>query len=150
VRVRGGGAAIAEASGARYDLIDIGLLDAFGASAAGLTALQESPLYTVEALEAYLRRLRPGGYLAITRWLALPPRDALKLVATAAEAIRRSGGGDPAKRVALIRSLRTVTILVKNGDLEPGDLAAIRSFCAARSFDVEYGPGMDPRRRPGA
>ncbi len=138
------GRRFAEAAGGRYDLIDLGLLDAFGAGAAGLTSVHESTLYTVEAFEAYLRRLRPGGLLAVTRWLTLPPRDALKLVATASDAIRRSGGGDPARRIAVVRSLRTVTILVKNGDFAPADRSAIRSFCAARSFDVEYVPGMAP------
>ena len=133
----------AEGGGEAYDLIDIGLLDAFGASAAGLTALAESPLYTIEAFEAYLRRLAPRGVLSITRWLTLPPRDSLKLVATAAEAIRRSGG-DPARRIAVVRSLRTVTILVTRGDLALPDVAALRSFCDERSFDVEYAPGMDP------
>jgi hypothetical protein len=55
-----------------YDLVAVALLDAFGATAAGLHALSESYLYTVEALEAYLARLAPGGVLTITRWITLP------------------------------------------------------------------------------
>lgn len=43
-----------------YDLIQVALLDAFANSAAGLGALSESHLYTVEALEAYLARLAPA------------------------------------------------------------------------------------------
>jgi hypothetical protein len=66
-----------------YDLIQVALVDSFSASSAGLYALSESYLYTVEALQAYLRKLNPGGYLAISRWVKMPSRDAPKLFATA-------------------------------------------------------------------
>jgi hypothetical protein len=99
-----------------YDLIQVALLDAFGSSAAGLGALSESHLYTVEALQAYLARLAPGGLLAITRWVALPPRDSLRLFATAIAALERRGVADPGRSLAMIRSWNTVTLLVKNGE----------------------------------
>jgi hypothetical protein len=70
-------------SDTRYDLIHIGLLDSFGASGAGVQAQSESYIYTVEAIREYLVHTTPGGMLAITRWLKLPPRDGPKLVATA-------------------------------------------------------------------
>ena len=50
------------AHGDRWDLIQVALLDAFGASSAGLYALSESYLYTVEALQEYLRAPRAGGH----------------------------------------------------------------------------------------
>jgi hypothetical protein len=56
-----------------YDLVQIALLDSFGASSAGLYALSENYLYTVEALGEFLAALRPGGMLSITRWIKLPP-----------------------------------------------------------------------------
>ncbi len=127
--------------GDRYDLIQVALLDAFGASSAGLYALSESYLYTVEALQEYLRHLEPGGMLAITRWVNLPPRDILKLFATAVVALE-SSGGRPAEQLALIRGWRTATLVVKNGALTAADIAALREFCRARSFDVAYFPGV--------
>jgi spermidine synthase len=139
---------VAEARGfvatsrARYDLIQIPLVDSFAAAAAGTLSLNASYLYTIEAFEAYLQRLRPGGYLAITRWLKLPPRDALKLFATALEALARTGVDDGGRRIALVRSLSTTTLLVKNGVLSDADIAALRRFADARSFDVAYYPGM--------
>ena len=63
----------------QYDLIQVALLDSFAASGSGLQALSESYLYTVEAIQEYLKHTAPGGMLAITRWLKLPPRDNLKL-----------------------------------------------------------------------
>jgi SAM-dependent methyltransferase len=128
----------------RFDLIQLPLLDSFGATAAGVHSLHESYIYTVEAFRDYLRALRPGGMLAVTRWLKLPPRDALRLFATALEALEGEGVAEPARRLALIRSWQTTTLLVRNGPFTPEDIGAIRTFAADRSFDVAYHPGIAP------
>ena len=126
----------------RYDLIQVALLDAFGTSAAGLHGLNESHLYTVEALQEYLDHLNPGGMLALTRWISLPPRDVLKLFASARQALENSGIAKPALRLALIRSWRTATLLVKSGEFSVAEIAALKQFCQSRSFDVAYYPGI--------
>ena len=125
-----------------YDLIQISLLDSFAASAAGLYSLSASSLYTIEAFSAFLRRLAPGGILAITRWLKVPPRDSLKLVATARAALESQGVSDASRRLALIRGWNTVTLLIKNGPLGAPELEAIREFCATRGFDLGWLPDM--------
>lgn len=130
------------ASDKHYDLIQVALLDSFGTAAAGLYGLSENYLYTVEALQAYLSRLSPGGMLAVTRWLTLPPRDALKLFATAVTALEHSGVTNPSARLVMIRGWKTVTILVKNSDFTTPEVAAIRKFCSTRSFDLAWHPGM--------
>ena len=130
------------ASDRRYDLIQVALLDSFGAASAGLYGLSENYLYTGEALQAYLDRLAPDGMLAVTRWLTLPPRDALKLFATAVAVLERSGVTNPSSRLAMIRGWKTVTLLVKNSDFTAQEIAAIREFCRTRSFDPAYFPGM--------
>jgi SAM-dependent methyltransferase len=131
-----------EASSWHFDLIQVALLDAFSSAAAGLHGLAESYLYTVEALQAYLDHLRPGGLLAITRWVTLPPRDALKLFATAVAALEASGVPDPGARLAMIRGWKTATLLVKNGPFTPAEIAAVQAFCAARAFDPVWYAGM--------
>lgn len=129
-------------SGKRFDLIQIALLDAYGASSAGLYALSENYLYTVEALREYIQHLNPGGFLAITRWVKMPPRDSLKLFATAVDAIKSAGNPHPGKQLILIRSWQTSTLLVKNGPVTPSEIAALQAFCDERSFDVDYYPGI--------
>jgi spermidine synthase len=130
------------ARAARYDLIQVPLLDAFAAAAAGTVSLNASFVYTVEAFDMYLDHLEPGGYLAITRWLKLPPRDSAKLFLTALRALERRGAADPARQLALIRSWETTTLLVKNGPLAPADIERIRAFADERSFDLAYYPGI--------
>ncbi len=133
-----------EAVTARFDLIQVALLDAFSAAAAGLHGLAESYLYTVEALRAYLDHLRPSGLLAITRWVTLPPRDALKLFATAVAALEAQGVANPGARLVMIRGWKTATLLVKNGSFTAAEIAVVEAFCAARAFDPVWYPGMPP------
>ena len=132
---------VARGSGS-YDVIQVPLLDAFGASAAGLQALNESYLYTVEALGALIGRLAPGGLLAITRWVDLPPRDGPKLFATAVSALEGMGAEDPGARLAWIRGWKTHTLVVKNGAFSPDDAARLAAFAEERSFDVNWVTGM--------
>jgi hypothetical protein len=83
-----------------FDLIEVSLLDSFAASSAGLYALNESYLYTVEAMRAMLGKLNPDGFLAVTRWIKLPPRDTLKLFATAVSALEKSGIENSGEHIA--------------------------------------------------
>ena len=126
----------------KYDLIQLALMDSFGASSAGLYALNESYLYTIEAFSDYLARLSPGGYLAITRWIKMPPRDILKIFATAVAALEANGVKDVGTRLLLVRSWQTGTLVIKNGAIEPSEINQMRKFCEARGFDVAYFPGI--------
>jgi SAM-dependent methyltransferase len=126
----------------RYDLIQMAMVDAFGASSAGLHSLNEDHLYTIEALQLYLRHLKPGGYLSLTRWLKLPPRDTFKLFATALEALERSGVLDPQKQLVLIRGWQTTTLVIKNGPLSDGEIGKMKRFCDDRFFDTAYYNGL--------
>ena len=127
----------------RYDLLQVALLDSFAASGAGTHALNESYLYTREALGEYYAHLREGGVLAITRWLKVPPRDTLKLFATAVAALEQAGVQRPDEQLALIRSWQTSTLLVKKGKFSATDLDKLRAFTERRSFDVAYYPGIE-------
>jgi spermidine synthase len=126
----------------RFDLIQLSLLDSFNTSVAGGYAINETYLYTIEGFQEYLRHLKPGGLLAITRWLKLPPRESLKLFATAVEALEASGVSDPGQHLALIRSWNTTTLLVSNGDFSLTERERIQAFCGSRSFDIDYSPGL--------
>ncbi|MCX7897430.1 MAG: hypothetical protein N2441_06115 [Rhodocyclaceae bacterium] len=141
--------ALAEARGylarsqERFDLIQLAMLEGASASLAGLGATQENYLYTLEAFAAYLDHLEPGGLLAITRWLSLPPRDALRLAATARAALERRGE-EASMALMLLRSLNTTTLIVKNGAFSPREIEIARDFADAYAFDLSYYPGITP------
>ncbi|NOR52294.1 MAG: SAM-dependent methyltransferase [Gammaproteobacteria bacterium] len=125
-----------------YELIQLELFDSYSASSAGLYALSESYLYTVEALEAYLEHLKPEGFLAISRWIKLPPRDTLKLFATAIATLKRSGIDKPEEHLLLIRTLQTSTLLIKRTPITAEEIERAVDFARERSFDLAWYPGM--------
>ena len=125
----------------RYDLIEVPPLDSFSGAAGGVIGLNENYLYTVEAIGEALERLETNGYLALTRWLQLPPRDGLKLFATAVEALE-ARGEDAARRLFMVRGLQTSTLLIKNGPATADEIERLRAFCRQRAFDLAYYPGM--------
>lgn len=131
-------------SNTHYELIEVALLDSFSASSAGLYALNESYLYTIEALQSMLEKLQPDGYLAITRWIKLPPRDTLKLFATAVDALKNMSINEPGQQLLFLRSWQTGTLLIKNGQVTKAEIAALKKFAADRSFDVGWYPGIQP------
>jgi hypothetical protein len=127
-----------------YDLIHVPLAGSMGGADSGSRALGVSYLFTTQSLMALLGRLNPGGILAINLWLRVPPRENLRLFATATEALRQSGAQDPGARMAQIRGWGTVTTLVKQGVFTNGEVSAIAEFCRRRSFDLTYLPGISP------
>ena len=126
----------------RYDLVQVAGLGSSSASAAGLHASSESYLYTVEAVQALLARLRPGGVLAVSHWVKVPPRDGVKLFATLLAALEERGEAEPARNLAWIRGWNTGTLMVKHGAWSDAEIGAIRDFARSHSFDLVHYPGI--------
>jgi hypothetical protein len=86
----------------RYDVIQMTLVDTWASTAAGAFALSENNLYTVDAFKEYFQHLKPDGMIAITRWEFKEPREALRVVAVAMDALHQLGVSNPARHFILI------------------------------------------------
>lgn len=126
-----------------YDVITIGPGGGFGVASAGVHSLNEDYLHTTDAYAAYLARLAPGGVLAVTRWLALPPRANARVVLTAIEALRRVSPDHVADGVVVLRSWGTATTLVKPSGFTDAEIATLQRWADARRFDIDWRPGLD-------
>jgi spermidine synthase len=91
----------------RYDVVQMTLVDTWASTAAGAFALSENNLYTVEAFREYFEHLKPDGMIAITRWEFTQPREALRVVSQAMEALRQLGVPDSTQNF----------IVISNGEL---------------------------------
>ncbi len=125
-----------------YDVIQFAPAGSFNAAGAGLYAINENYLYTVQGLRDAVKRLSSDGYLAISLWIKMPPRDTLKMFATAIAALEELGQPDPGRHLLLIRSWQTSTLLVKRAPFSDAEIRRAVEFCQRRSFDVAYYPGM--------
>ncbi|MDX1642739.1 MAG: SAM-dependent methyltransferase [Thermoanaerobaculia bacterium] len=126
----------------RFDLVVLAAVGGYGGGGPALAALAESYLHTVEAFDAYLDLVEPGGLLTATVHVKNPPRDAVKLAATAIRALEHRTESDPAASLALIRSWQTATLVVKRGRLSAAEIEGLREFGRERFFDPIHYPGM--------
>jgi spermidine synthase len=85
-----------------FDVVQMTLVDTWASTAAGAFALSENSLYTVEAFQEYFEHLKPDGMVAITRWEFRQPREALRVVSVAMDALHRMGVSDPQKHFIVV------------------------------------------------
>ncbi|HEU5233391.1 MAG TPA: hypothetical protein VFU50_11050 [Terriglobales bacterium] len=133
-----------------YDVVQMTLVDTWASTAAGAYALSENNLYTVEAFREYFDHLRPDGMIAITRWEFLQPREALRVVSQAIEALHELGVSNPeanfivASDGPLDQDGRPVIVLAKKSAFTADEIAAVRSHLAVHPKLVSlYIPGGD-------
>jgi len=85
-----------------FDVVQMTLVDTWASTAAGAFALSENSLYTVEAFREYFEHLKPDGMVAITRWEFQQPREALRVVSVAMQALHELGVGNPARNFMIV------------------------------------------------
>ena len=128
----------------RYDIVDLSLANSAGLSNPGGFTVVERFAFTREAMQSYMRVLKPGGILSVTLWNKEdPPKSALKLYATMVAAARAPDGADLAQSFfAAANYLSTTTVLYKRGGFTRDEIEKLRGHTAAMSFDEIYYPGI--------
>src|SRR5579859_6910458 len=115
----------------KYDVVQMTLVDTWASTSAGAFALSENNLYTVEAFREYFDHLKPDGMIAITRWEFKRPREALRVVSQAIEALRQMGVEDPRNHFIVVADGelntdgRPVTVLVKKSSFTPEEVKTV-------------------------
>jgi spermidine synthase len=98
-----------------FDVVQMTLVDTWASTAAGAFALSENSLYTVEAFREYFEHLRPDGIVAVTRWEFREPREALRVVSVAMQALHELGVRNPARNF----------VVVSEGDLDEDGIPVV-------------------------
>jgi spermidine synthase len=137
-----------------FDVVQMTLVDTWASTAAGAFALSENNLYTVEAFREYFDHLRPEGMIAITRWEFRHPREALRIVAVATEALHRLGVANPARNFivasqgALNEDGIPVVVLAKKTPFTAAEEAAVAAhlnkYSHLAALYLPSRPGQNP------
>ncbi len=128
----------------QYDVVQMTLVDTWASTAAGAFALSENSLYTTEAFREYFDHLKPDGMIAITRWEFAKPREALRVVSQAMEALHQSGVKDTTQNFivvsdgALNADGRPVLVLAKKSPFTPQEQRAILNHIQGTSPDEAH------------
>ena len=134
----------------RYDLVQIAALESWAVASGGVGGLQQDNLLTVEGVEACLKRLTPHGILFVCRAIETPPRDNAKILATLAEALRRTGVTRPSEHIAVVRDFLAVCTMVRVSPWTTEEISRLREICAVRELTPVYFTGIreDELNRP--
>ena len=126
----------------QYDLIQSIGLDNFAALSGGAYVLAESYLYTVDFLDQVLERLNPNGVMAWTRNLNTPPREMLRLMGMAAEALRQRGVAEPARHIIIVASENgeVGTLLFSKSPFTESALTPLRAWAAGNGYTLLHDP----------
>jgi len=89
-----------------FDMILVPGVDTATGTEAGNFSFSENYLYTVDAMEAYLSKLRPGGLLYVLRFMPdkKRPSEMLRLAGIADVALRNQGVDSPSRRILVYHS----------------------------------------------
>ncbi len=88
--------------GGEYDLLQMSGTDTYAALSSGSYIFSESYLYTVEAFTDFFEHMADDGVISVIRFRFDPPRETLKLVATAATALKLRGIEDPSRHFIVV------------------------------------------------
>jgi spermidine synthase len=142
--VHGDGRHVLARSEERFDVIQLSGVDSYSGTPGAANVFSENYLYTAEAFDVYLRRLTDGGVLNMMRVEMMPPREMLRALATAVQALRRAGVAHPAAHVMLVteRHANFTALLVKKTPFSAEEQARLGAWAGASPyFRVSAGPG---------
>jgi spermidine synthase len=99
----------------RFDIVQLSGVDSYSGTAGAAYVFSENYLYTREAVELYLSRLTDDGVINIMRLEQSPPREMLRVLATALAALRSQGIDRPAEHLAVVeqRDGHFAAVLIK-------------------------------------
>ena len=126
----------------QFDVVQMTLVDTWASTAAGAFALSENSLYTVEAFREYFEHLKPDGMIAITRWEFQQPREALRVVSVAMQALHEMGVANPAGNFIVVSEGHLdadgipVVVLAKRTAFTAEELSRVRQHMAGASQTV--------------
>jgi len=132
----------------KFQVVQATLVDTWASTAAGAFALSENNLYTVDAMRDYLQHLTPDGLVAFTRWGFDPPRESLRLISLAIEALKQIGQTDAANHVMVGREGSVAgwgaadTVLISRNAFTPADVQRATAMFAASGLQPVYLPGV--------
>jgi spermidine synthase len=121
----------------KFDVVQMTLVDTWASTAAGAFALSENSLYTVEAFREYFDHLKPDGMIAVTRWEFQQPREALRVVSVATQALHELGIANTAGNFIVVsegqlnRDGIPVVVLAKRSPFTLEEQAQVRAHLAA-------------------
>ena len=134
---------------ARFDVLQMSLVDTWAATGAGAFTLSENGLYTREGWRVFLTALTPTGVFSVSRWFSPAAlSETTRLLALGAAALLDRGVANPRTHLLLLTRGGVATLMVSPSPFTDQDAATIRDLVARYDFHLLVAPWQsapDPR-----
>lgn len=133
-----------------YDLVQVTAVDTFAAQSTGAYVLAESYLYTVEAMQDYLRHLSPDGLVTMVVGDLLVqgelPPLATRLGLIGLRALEAEGVADPGAHLLVVNSVargelgQNEVVMVKKSPFTAEEIRRVKGFVGENGFTMLFAP----------
>jgi hypothetical protein len=118
----------------KYDVIEVTGVDSYSGTIASANIFSENYLYTKEAIKLYYKKLTDNGVAHIIRLeYPDPPREMVRMLATAMEALREEGIDDPSQHIVMFANtwLTGASMLIKKKPFTSADIQNLTDWTSS-------------------
>jgi hypothetical protein len=132
-----------EAYDRQFDLVSLPSLGSFGGNA-GIHALEEDYLYTLEGFQSIWSHLTRDGWMKITVWNDYPPQYALRLALMLRQFMEMETEDVVNQHLLILKSWGSYTFFIHKSRLTNDIRQTFEDFCTAKGFEVfKYDPDVN-------
>jgi spermidine synthase len=132
-----------------FDVLQLSGVDTYAGTPGAAHVFSENYLYTAEAFDTYLSRLTQDGILNMMRLEYPTPREMLKALVLATEALRRGGVTDPARHIMMLSQTNGafVALLVKKTPFTEEEQSRLQRWAQSNPYlELAAAPGLNSAR----
>ena len=131
-------------SPARYDILQMSLIDTWAATGAGAFTLSENGLYTRDGWKVFLRALTPTGVLSVSRWFdPEAASETTRLLSLGVASLLDFGVTAPQRHLILVTRERIATLMVSPTAFTEEDGVTVRRIADELGFAVRVAPWLN-------
>jgi spermidine synthase len=130
-------------SNARYDVIQMSMIDTWAAAMSGAMTLSENVLYTREAFAIYRDHLADDGILTVSRWYGKENYgETARVLSLMHDTLASAGTQDPSRNVAVVATSHSTfafgvaNCMMKRTPFTDAELQTLRTVAAREGFLV--------------
>jgi hypothetical protein len=134
---------------ARFDILQMSLIDTWAATGAGAFTLSENALYTREGWRVFLHALAPAGVFSVSRWYdPAAVSETTRLLSLGVGSLLDSGVSTPREHLVLVTRERVATLMLSPAPFTGEDGRRLQEIADLRGFTIQVSPwhtGQDGR-----
>lgn len=132
----------------KFSVIQMSMIDTWAATGAGAFTLSENALYTVEAWQVFLNRLKDDGIFTVSRWHSESNLgETGRVLSLAVATLLREGVEDPSQNIAMVTAEHISTLLFSKKPFNNVDITMLKKVCHELQFSIPILPGTRSKHR---